>query len=375
MKSFDDAVIGAGIAGLSLAWHLRRAGRRVVVLEADPRAEGASVRNFGMLWAVGQADEGLEALALRSQEHWAEAAEDAGFEFRRCGSLHLAYEEAEMQVLKEFSEAQSGRHDRRLLSPLEAADLCPAIRTQGLLGALHSPTEAVVDPREAVHFLAAHLEDQGVEIRWGWPVSGVEPGRVLLSEGGGIEAERIAVCAGPQLRRLLPQTHQRSGIGECRLQMLRLRPKPDQPRLGIHLCAGLTLGHYANFAACPSLPDLRARHAERWPRQIEDHIHVLVSEHADGTITVGDSHAYGLAGPIYREEATDDAILEALDEFLPLDGYEVAQRWWGAYPVHSQIPYWMERIGAGIWGINLFGTGMTLSFGVTELLARKMAAQ
>ena len=77
--SYDDIVVGAGVIGLAHAYHLASRGRRVAVFDRSPAAAGASVRNFGMLWPIGQPLGELRALALRSLEIWLEVLRAGGF--------------------------------------------------------------------------------------------------------------------------------------------------------------------------------------------------------------------------------------------------------------------------------------------------------
>lgn len=371
MESKTIAIVGAGIAGLSLAWHLVQQGHRVQVFESSTRAAGASVRNFGMVWPVGQPNSEIEALALRSREHWKLAASQAGFWNRASGSLHLAYEDLEWDVLREYIEA-SPNAERRLVSPTEALKICPAIREVGLKGGLFSSTEHAVDPREVVHLLAEWLQTAGVEFRFGASVATFSPGHISLHSGEVVSVDSVVLCAGPSAFDLISDNLSKAGIELCHLQMLRLTPKPGSPSLGIHLCAGLTQTHYKNFKNCPSLPAVNELHREKWPEQVRQGIHVLVAEHGDGTITLGDSHSYGRQHPVYGEDSIDELILSAMDEFLPRDNYAIRQRWIGTYPTHPTLPYWKEQIEDRVWALNLFGTGMTLSFGVTELLANEI---
>src|SRR5689334_25227012 len=96
-------VIGAGIVGLATARALVIKGYAVKVFERTHKAVGASIRNFGMVWPIGQPDK-LYDRALRSREIWKEMGDAGAFWYDAPGSLHLAYHQDEWQVLQELYE-------------------------------------------------------------------------------------------------------------------------------------------------------------------------------------------------------------------------------------------------------------------------------
>jgi FAD dependent oxidoreductase TIGR03364 len=364
----DLLVVGAGIVGLAHARAAARRGLRVVLVERTERAVGASVRNFGLLWPIGQPEGPRHARALRSRAVWAEIARETGIHFAPEGSLHLAYQADEWQVLREFVAGPGAGHGRSLLEAPEVAARFPAVRPTGLVGALWSPTEATVDPREAIGRLPAWLQEHhGVELRFGETVQEIRLPRVRTSRGE-LQADRVIVCSGADFETLYPEQFRAAALTRCKLQMLRTGPQPTTWTLGPALCAGLTLAHYDSFQTCPSLPALRERLRATLPFHTAHGIHVLVSETGRRELTLGDSHAYGLTVDPFDREDINAAILGYLGTFLQAPSLAIAERWHGVYPkLTNGGSEWVFSPEPGVTLVNgLGGAGMTLSFGLAE---------
>ncbi|MGD0119155.1 MAG: FAD-dependent oxidoreductase, partial [Candidatus Binatus sp.] len=99
-RKADVAIVGAGIVGLAHAYFAAKRGRSVVVFERTPRAQGASVRNFGMIWPIGQKAGVVHQTATRSRQIWNEILDAAALPYRPTGSLHVVYHHDEASVAR-----------------------------------------------------------------------------------------------------------------------------------------------------------------------------------------------------------------------------------------------------------------------------------
>src|SRR6516225_3887409 len=104
MQSRSAIVIGAGIVGLATARALALRGFSVKVFERSEMAVGASIRNFGMVWPIGQPCGKMYNRAIRSREIWKDLSSKADFWSEAAGSLHVAYHADEWLVLQELAE-------------------------------------------------------------------------------------------------------------------------------------------------------------------------------------------------------------------------------------------------------------------------------
>ena len=371
----DVAVIGGGILGLAHAWILARRGKRVVLFEKGSRATGASVRNFGMIWPIGQSAGEMHRLALRSRAIWLEALEAARLNYRPTGSLHVAHHPDEAEVLREFAEIGPAEgYPCRWLRPEETLDLSQAVQEQNLQGALSSDTEMTVDPREIVVNLSAHLREMGVECRYASAVRKIELPAVETSREQW-EVDSAIVCAGDDFETLYPEVFACSGLTRCKLQMMRTAPQPGGWQLGPALAAGLTLRFYKSFSICSAFPRLKTRIAAEKPEYNRWGIHVLASQASDGAITLGDSHEYGLSPDVFDRTAIDELILREARTFLKLPCWDIAERWHGIYALHPERAFFEAEPTPGVRIVTATGgSGMTLSFGLAERTAEFMRA-
>ena len=335
---YDVAIAGAGILGLAHAYHLAKRGLSVIVFERQSRARGALVRNFGMIWPIGQPPGPQYDLARRSLEHWLEVLRASGIWHERAGSLHLAHHDDEAQVLREFVAQAGATCSCYLLSPTQITQLFPAIANADLRCGMWSPAETTVDPRQVIARLPDWLHRMhGVEFVFGTAVLGYDR-PTLVSARREWKAKRLLVCTGADFRELAPDAYASAGLIACKLQMMRSQPFADF-RVGTMLAAGLTLRHYRAFADCPTLPRLIERLDRELPEYGRHGIHVLLSQHESGELTIGDSHEYGDAIEPFDKPEIDELVLRYLRKMIHGPDLRIAQRWHGIYVKHPTEPF------------------------------------
>ncbi|SHN31141.1 TIGR03364 family FAD-dependent oxidoreductase [Mucilaginibacter sp. OK098] len=366
-------IIGAGIVGLATARALALRGYKVTIFERNEHAVGASIRNFGMIWPIGQATGPLFERAMLSRRIWKEICTEASIWHDEVGSLHLAYHDDELQVIAEYVEANQHFRDCSLLSPKQTLQKSPAVNPKGLKGALWSGEEMIVESRVGIRQVAKYLtEKYDVEFYWNTAISSIDHPKVT-SGNLSWEADEIFICSGADFETLYPDLFLDTQITKCKLQMMRLVTQPNEWRIGPSLCGGLSMIHYPGFQAAASLPALRKRYEEQYAEYLKWGIHVMVSQNDNGELTIGDSHEYGLVHDPFDKGFINEMITSYLQTFATFKNWKLLQSWHGIYPkMTNGATELIVDIEPGVTIINgMGGNGMTLSFGLCEEIVGK----
>lgn len=175
----DVVIIGAGIVGASIAWHLARAGcRNVVLLERESRQGlGSTGKSMGGVRAQFATDVNIR-LSMHSIRFYREFDQTLGHPagYRAQGYLFLATRAEHLDTLRANHRRQRvlGLREARLITTAEAREVAPPVRMDDVLGASYCPTDGFVDPESVMQGFTERARELGVELRRGAEVTGME---------------------------------------------------------------------------------------------------------------------------------------------------------------------------------------------------------
>ncbi len=200
-------IVGGGIAGCSVAYHLARLGQTdVLLLEQGQLTSGTTWHAAGL---VGQMrpNRTMTQMSRYGIELYAALEAETGLAtgWKQCGSVNVAKTPERMQVLrKQLAMARSFGVECHEISPAEAGEKYPVMRTDDLQGALWLPGDGKANPADLCMSLAKGARNRGVTIVQGVEVTGVrsDRGRVaaVQTAQGEVRCEVVVNCAGQWAR-------------------------------------------------------------------------------------------------------------------------------------------------------------------------------
>jgi len=202
-KHAQVVIVGGGIVGCSVAYHLTKVGiTDVLLLERKTLTSGTTWHAAGL---VGQlrATQNMTRLAQYTTNLFATLEEETGQAtgFLMNGSVSIATNAERFEELKRgASMAKVFGLDVEIISPKEAADLWPLMETRDLVGAVWLPGDGRTNPSDTTMALAKGAKRAGVSIMEGVTVTGIHQknNRVsgVATEQGDVNCEIVVNCAG-----------------------------------------------------------------------------------------------------------------------------------------------------------------------------------
>ena len=195
-------VVGGGIVGCSVAYHLAKRGIEVVLLERHRLTSGSTFHAAGL---VGQLRTSASITRLLGHSvalyESLEAETGLATGWKRCGGLRLACSADRLQELRrQATTARSFGLEMQMISPGEARDLWPLIEIHDLVGAAFVPSDGSASPSDITQALARGARQAGARI-----IQDVDVCAVVLRQGrvagvetsrGSIACEIVVNCAG-----------------------------------------------------------------------------------------------------------------------------------------------------------------------------------
>lgn len=254
----DHFVIGSGIVGLAVAWHLRDQGKVIVVDKEPSAAFHQTGRNSGIVHSGIYYQPGsLKAhLCTEGRAQLEALAADHGIPLHTTGKLIVANSKAESDELDKLADRghENGLSGLRALSSDEATAIEPEVRAAN---ALLVPQTGLIDYRAAASALVRDIEEAGGELMYGFDVESVESttrpaitavdGRRVVADSAvncaGLHSDRVARLAGaePDIQ-IIPfrGIYYRLAVPALVTRPIYPVPDPRLPFLGVHVTPTIT---------------------------------------------------------------------------------------------------------------------------------------
>lgn len=199
----DVVIIGGGVIGTSIAYHLANMGcHNVVILEKDYLGSGSTSKCAGGIRQQFSTEVNIQ-LSMESIRFFKHFEGETGHpdDFRQHGYLILATTREEQEALRQSATQQHKLGlEVYLLSPQEAKGIVPQLNTEDILGATYSPTDGYADPYSVVQGFASVARRLGVKIYEQTEVIGIEVVRQqvqgVLTNRGKFETRVLVNAAG-----------------------------------------------------------------------------------------------------------------------------------------------------------------------------------
>ena len=203
-------VIGGGVIGTSVAYHLAHLGvTDVVLLERDRLTSGTTWHAAGLMATFGSTSQTSTELRIYSRDLYARLEAETGLAtgLKQVGLIELAIEPGRLEEYRRVAAFNRlcgvEVHE---ISPREVSDLFPLARVDDVLAGFYIPADGRVNPVDVTMSLARGARMRDVRIIEGVPVTGFRRGHGAVTgvrtPHGDIEAEYVVNCAGMWARQL-----------------------------------------------------------------------------------------------------------------------------------------------------------------------------